>query len=171
MTRQTQTILYHLLPVVFWLLAIGGSISAVFLIPSLQGGGGSSLFGYFLPALLVLLCVVIISRIRRRSSSVEQCFWVAILLGVASYWLPSVLFMVLPIWIYLIYKNQFGMQSFVASLLGIAFVAVWMAVLCQFSILNYQFSILKGLLAWIPVGAFIIAWFASTIARQNLRVR
>jgi hypothetical protein len=107
---------------------------------------------------------VIISRIRRRSSSVEQCFWVAILLGVASYWLPSVLFMVLPIWIYLIYKNQFGMQSFVASLLGIAFVAVWMAVLCQF-------SILKGLWAWIPVGAFIIAWFASTIARQNLRVR
>jgi hypothetical protein len=114
---------------------------------------------------------VIISRIRRRSSSVEQCFWVAILLGVASYWLPSVLFMVLPIWIYLIYKNQFGMQSFVASLLGIAFVAVWMAVLCHFSILNYQFSILKGLWAWIPVGAFIIAWFASTIARQNLRVR
>ena len=103
MKRRTQTILYHLLPVVFWLLAIGGSILFDREWP-----------GYVV-ALTALLCVLIIGRIKRHTSSVEECFQVALLLGVVSYWLPTVLFLILPIWGYLIYQNLFSLRSFFAT--------------------------------------------------------
>ena len=157
--------LYHLLPVVFWLLAIGGIVLWAFLSP--QTFHWTSL----LPALLAWLAVLIISRIKRHSNSVEECFQVALLLGIAAYWLPSVLSLLIAVWIYLIYQNLFSFRSFLASLIGLAVVAIWIIVLTQLSIINYPLSISYNLWAWIPTGATLLAWLASTIARQNLRVR
>ena len=121
--------------------------------------------------LLALLAVHIVHRIPRREEPIEQSFQVAVLLGIASYWIPSVLFLILPIWVYLIYRNIFSLRSFLATLIGLALVAVWVLVLNYLSIFNFQFSIAHNLWAWIPVGAFLMAYIASTIARQNLRVR
>ena len=166
MRRSTQNTLYHLLPVAFWLLAIGGSLVPllpIFHVPF-------SIFNY-IPALLALLCVFIISRIKRHTNSIEECFQVAVLLGIAAYWLPSVVFLILPIWVYLTYQNLFSLRSFFASLIGLALVAVWVIVLSHLSIIHFQLSIATNLLAWIPTGSFLIAWIASTIARRNLRVR
>ena len=100
MKRQTQEILYHLLPVVFWLLAIGGSM-----VPLLPVFDMSFCAMNYVVALIALICVGIIGRIRRHTSSVEECFQVALLLGIAAYWLPSVVFLIVPIWGYLIYQN------------------------------------------------------------------
>ena len=170
-----RKVLYHLLPVVFWLLAIGGS-----LVPLLLDFQFSILHTPFsvlnyssgsLVAAIVLICILILSRIKRHSSSVEQCFQVALLLGVASYWLPTVLFLILPIWMYLIYRNLFSFRSFVATLIGFALVAVWGVLLNYFSFLTLHSSLTYNLCAWIPSGAILLAWLASTIARQILRER
>ena len=170
MKRQTQVILYHLLPVVFWLSAIGGSVLTY-----------RHLSGYIV-TLLTLCAVHIIHRIPRRGESVEPSFQVAVLLGMASYGLPSLLFLILPIWMYLIYQNIFSLRSVLATLIGLGLVAVWAAVLyCLpfiFHLSSFAFPLpwaeffaSKNALGWIPVGAFLIAYIASTIARRNLRVR
>jgi len=137
--------------------------------------GGSVLFyrewqGYVV-ALLALISAWLIRRIKRHASSEEECFLVALLLGIAAYWLPSVVFLILPAWAYLIYQNLFSLRSFLASLIGFAVVAIWIAVLSQLSIINYQLSIANNLFAWIPTGAVLLAWLGSTIVRQTLRVR
>jgi len=173
MKRHTQVILYHLLPAVFWLLAIGGSLVPV--LPFLNSP--FSTFNYYcgyLVAALVLFCILIIGRIRRHSSSVEQCFQVALLLGIASYWLPTVLFLIIPVWAYLIYQNLFSFRSFLSTLIGLAVVAIWAALFIWFGwIANtwMDFFAKENALGWIPLGAILIAWLASTIARQTLRVR
>ena len=171
MTRRTQTILYHTLPIAFWLLAAVVCVATYLLSPSLQGREG---VGFFAPAVLSLLSVLIVSRIHRHASSAEECFLVALLLGIASYWLPTVLFLILPVWGYLIYRNLYSLRSFTATLLGLATVAVWVAVLVVFGVIGNpwaDFFATKNLWAWIPTGAVLIAFIASTIARQTLRER
>ena len=164
MTRRTQNILYHLLPVVFWLLAAGGII--IWEILDLQ----SSIFNY-VPALLALISTALIHRIPRHTSAVEPCFQMALLLGIATYWLPSVLFVILPLWGYLIYRNLLDLRALLATLIGLATVAIWVVVLNYLHLTQYTFSLSHNAQLWIPTGAVLLAWLASTIARQNLRVR
>ena len=159
MKRQTQEILYHLLPIVFWLLATGGS---VLFYREWQG---------YVVALLALISAWLIRRIKRHASSEEECFVVGILLGIAAYWLPSVIFLILPVWAYLIYQNLFSLRSFLASLIGFAVVAIWMAVLSVFQLSTFNFQLAHNVRAWIPTGAVLLAWLGSTIVRQTLRVR
>ena len=176
MRRQTQNRVYHVLPVVFWLLAILGTLA-----PAVYFNFLSSAFHFppnyfwgYLVAAAVMLSVLIIGRIRRHQSSVEQCFLVAVLLGVASYWLPTVLFLILPIWIYLIYQNLFSLRSFSATFIGFGLVAVWAALFIRWGWIDIpwaHFFAKENAWGWIPTGAIIVAWFFSTIVRQNLRVR
>ena len=171
MRRQTQIRLYYALPAVFWLLAVVGTILPITLDSRLST---INYYWGFLVTAIVLTCIVILGRIKRHESSAEQCFQVAVLLGVASYWLPTVVFLTLPIWIYLIYRHLFNMRSFVATLLGYAFVAIWAIVSVMMEwIANpwAAFFAKENALGWIPLGAILLAWMASTIARQNLRVR
>lgn len=174
MTRQTQTILYYLLPVAFWLLAIGGAILPVFLLPSFQGGEGGRLLPYLLPSVLVLLAALRLTHIHRHGSAVEPAFQVAVLLGIASYWLPTVLLLLFPAWIYLAYRHLMETRALLASLIGLALVAIWIALFAYTGIIKtppFTEGIGVGFLAWIPTGAFLVAYIASTIVRQNLRVR
>ena len=165
MTRRTQTILFHLLPAVFWLLAIGGIVIWEIFFNTAHS------FFHYIPAVLALISVFIIYRIPRHTSAIEQCFQVAVLLGISSYWLPSVLFLLLPVWGYLIYQNLFNLRAFLATLIGLAFVAAWVTVLHLLHILQYPLEIAYNWYAWIPTGAVLLAFIATTIARQNLRVR
>lgn len=173
MRRQTQVILYHLLPAVFWLLAIGGSLVPA--LPSLNTKLSTLnyYFGYLVTA-FVLIVIVIIGRLKRHTSSIEECFQMALLLGIASYWLPTVLFLTLAFWIYLIYQNLFSFRAFIATLIGYAVVAIWAAI---FIVLGWianpwaHFFATENAWGWIPTGAILLAWLASTIARQTLRVR
>jgi len=174
MKRQTQVILYHLLPAVFWLLAIGGALVPLLLWTDIDGSSNYNYHYGFLVSVLVLVCIGIIRRIKRHSTSMEECFQVALLLGVASYWLPTVLFLIIPIWGYLIYQNLFSFRSWVATLIGWAVVAVWAAVLVATGYIANpwaDFFATENALGWIPLGAILLAWLASTIARQTLRVR
>jgi len=177
--QSTQNILYHLLPAVFWLLAVGGSLVPVFNSPfSILHSPFSTLHSQYLigyaVAIVALVCIFIVSRIKRHTNSVEECFQVALLLGIAAYWLPWVLLMILPVWGYLIYRNLFSFRSFLSTLIGLAVVAVWIFVLFQLSILNPPFSLLPSpfsILNYIPVISFLLAWLASAVARNILKVR
>lgn len=169
MKRQTQVILYHLLPAIFWLLAVVGTT-----LPLLWVSVPDNYLWGFLVVSLVLVCIVILGHIMRQTSTVEQCFQVAILLGIASYWLPTVLFLILPMMMFLYYRHLFDRHSFFAICLGFGFVAIWAAV---FILLGWianpwaNFWAIENAWGWIPTGAILLAWLASTIARQNLRVR
>jgi len=174
LTRQTQTILYYLLPVAFWLLAIGGALLPVFLLPSFRGGVGEGLLNYFLPSVPVLLAALRLTHIHRHASAVEPAFQVAVLLGIASYWLPTVLLLLFPAWIYLAYRHLMETRAFLSSLLGVALVAIWVAVFVYLGLI--EMPSLDGMTgvgywAWLPSGAFLIAFIASSIARYNLRER
>ena len=165
--------LYHLLPAVFWLLAIGGSL--IPMLPSLnfQLSTFNYYSGYWVAAIMLII-IVFIGRIKRHSSSVEECFVMALLLGIASYWIPTVVFLTIPVWAYLIYRNLFSGRSLLATFLGYALVAIWAAVFIFFGwIANpwAHFFAIENALGWIPLGAILIAWLASTIVRQNLRER
>lgn len=175
MKRATQNRLYHLLPIVFWLLAAGGAAVPAIIAYSRQPFVINPHYLWGFPAALIaLLCVWIIRRIERHTSSVEQCFQVAVLLGIASYWLPTVLFLLLPIGGYLIYQNLFNLRSFMAALTGVALVAVWAAVAVYMGWINNiwaAFFDANNAWGWVPTGAALIAYIASTTARQILRVR
>ena len=165
--------LYHLLPAVFWLLAIGGSLVPVFLPLNFQLSTFNYYCGYWVAA-IVLIIIVFIGNIKRHASSVEECFLMALLLGIASYWIPTVVFLTLPVWAYLIYQNLFSGRSVLATLLGYALIAIWAAVAILFGwIANpwAHFFALENALGWIPLGAILLAWLASTIVRQILRAR
>jgi hypothetical protein len=179
-----RKLLYHLLPAVFWLLAIGGSLLPLLPITNDQSpvtNDQSPITNYLLGyavSLVALLCILIVSRIKRHTNSVEECFVVALLLGVAAYWLPTVILLLLPIWGYLIYRNLFSFKSFMASLIGLATVGIWLFVLYQSPITNYlspitthQSPITNNLSAWIPLGAVLLAWLASAVTRHILQER
>ncbi|MBR1473240.1 MAG: hypothetical protein IJ602_03155 [Paludibacteraceae bacterium] len=174
MTRQTQTILYHLLPIAFWLLAAGGALLPVFLLPLSTFNSQLSTLNYFLPAVLVLIAVLLLTHIKRHASAVEPAFLVAVLLGVASCWLPTVVFLILPAWIYLAYRHLIEWRVIWATLIGLALVAIWVAVFVYFGLIetpSLEGRAGVGFLSWIPVGAFLVAYIASAVVRHNLRVR
>jgi len=162
---SNRKLLYHLLPVAFWLLAIGGIVLWEILSTfNLQ-------LSTYIPAVLVLISTLIIRHISPHTDPIVQCFQVSLLLGLASYWLPSVLFLMIPVWVYLVYRRLFSLRAFSASLIGFACLAVWMVVLSFFQRSTFNFQLSTNLFAWIPIGSVLFAYIASTIARQILRVR
>ena len=159
-------ILYHLLPAVFWLLAIGGSIVPLWFIPHFAWN--------YIPAVLVMLCIAVLSRIRPHTAAIEPSFQAALLLGIASYWLPTVVFLTIPIWVYLIYRQLFNLRVFLATLIGYSVVAIWASLAVYMTWIPnvwLHFFATENAWGWIPTGASLIAWLASSIARQALRVR
>ena len=98
----------------------------------------------------------------------------AVLLGIASYWLPTVVLLVFPAWIYLAFRNLMEWRAVWATLIGLALVAVWVAVFVFLGIIempSLEGRAGVGFLSWIPVGAFLIAYIASAVVRHNLCVR
>ena len=165
--------LYHLLPAVFWLLAIGGSLVPALLPFTFHLSPFNYYSGYWVAAIMLII-IVFIGNIKRHASSVEECFVMALLLGIASYWIPTVVFLTVPVWAYLIYRNLFSGRSLLATLLGYTLVAIWASIFVLFGwIANpwEHFFALENALGWIPLGAILLAWLASTIVRQTLRVR
>lgn len=149
------------------MLAIGGS-----LIPFAFDISGYA-WGY-IPIALVLCCILILKRIERHNKAPEECFQVALLIGIASYWLPTVVFLIIPIWAYLIYFNHFNLQSLLATIIGLAVIAIWAAIFIHFRWIDNpwaDFFSSKNAWGWIPTGAILTAWLASTIAHKILRVR
>ena len=169
MKRSTQNILYHTLPIVFWLLAGLVCVLPWFFHLSPLTSHLSPL--NYLPALFALIAVMIVHHIPRHGSAIEPCFRIALLLGIAAYWLPSVVFLVLPIWVYLIYRNLFNLRVFTATLIGLVTVAIWMMVFHYLSLFTFPKKKKKNLWNWLPTGSLLFAYIASTISRQNLRVR
>lgn len=167
MYLRTRNILYHLLPVVFWLLAIGVCVLyKIYFASSLL---------QFIPAIVGVLVWCVIARIKRHSSGVEECFQMGFLIGIASYWLPTIVFLCIPVWIYLVYKHYFSFRLLCATLLGGAVVAIYASIAIWLGWLNtipwLRFFAADLAHGWIPTGAVLLACLFSTIARRNLRER
>lgn len=164
---------YHLLPVVFWLLAIGGTLVPFLPITNHQLPITNYRSGYWV-ALIVLICIAIIKRIKRHETSMEECFLVALLLGICSYWIPTVVVLIIPVWGYLYARNLFSTRSLVASLLGFTTVALWAVVLVAIGWIENvwaSFFALDKLWGWIPLGAILLAWLGTRSVHNTLRPR
>ncbi|MBQ9296871.1 MAG: hypothetical protein IJ204_06695 [Paludibacteraceae bacterium] len=178
MTRRTQNILYHTLPVAIWLLAGVGCVLPRVFSPSLREQIGVA--AYYVPAAWTFLAVFLIGRLRRHADSVEECFWMGLFLGLAGCWMPAAVLLLLPMWAYLEFQNIFSRRSLLSSLVGLGLVVIWVAVLVYLGIMQNPLSLGEGQgvaffairpWAWIPTGCMLVAYMASTIARRNLRVR
>ena len=171
MNRREATILSRVLPIVFWTLAVAGTVG----IPlTFHLSPLTSYWWGFAVTALVLFVIVIMERLDRHMIAISEAYASALLLGVASYWLPTVLFLILPVIGYLIYRNHFTLRSVTAILIGFATVAIWSTVAIVLGwIGNPWASFFAPEMAWgwIPLGAVLLAWLASTIVQQNLRVR
>ena len=131
MNRRTSQILSRVLPIVFWTLAVAGTVGVPFLLSSLNLQFPSFNTNYwwgFAVAALVLSVIVILGRVDRFAIAVAETFQIALLLGIASYWLPTILFLTIPVIIFLIVRNHFNMRSFTAMLVGFMTIAIWAAV-------------------------------------------
>ena len=167
MKRQTQEILYHLLPVVFWLLAAGGMV--LWEMYNVQ----FTMYNY-IPGIVCLISALLLTHIKRHENAVVPSFQVAVLLGIASFWLPTVLFLTIPVIIFLIYYNHFSFRSFTAIIIGFATVAIWATVAIFLGWIPNNWAIFFSssiAWGWIPLGSILLAWLGSTIVRQTLRVR
>ena len=142
---------------------------------SVSTSGSNDLYwwGYAVTA-LVLICLVVLKRIDRHKSSAEECFQCAVLLGIASYWLPTVVFLNIPFWGFVIYRTAFSRRAFWATIMGYVLVAVHAAILVWFGWIDNvwaEFFAPERLWGWIPLGAILLAWLGSTIVQQTLRER
>ena len=172
MNRREANMWRTALPIVFWTVGIGGSLVPAFVL-GFTGLNSNYYWGYAVAALL-LMVIAIFSRIKRHDTCEVQCFWLGLTLAVASYWMPTVLFFVLPFWIVLISRNVFTVRAIVATLVGVGFVAIYAAIAVWLGwITNVWASFFSPDYLWagIPVGAILSAWLDSTIAKKTIRVR
>ena len=171
MKYNQRILLRRLLPAIFWLLALDGSIAPAFIfhlnLPANYWWG-------FVPTAFVLLCLVVAKHIDRHEPYVHQIFRIATLLGIASYWLPTILFAILPFYIYATWKGTMNFRAFIAILISLAMDALYSAIFIYLGWIDnpwMHFFEPDYAWGWIPVGAIFIAWLASTIVRQLLRER
>ena len=177
MKRRESQILSRVLPIVFWTLAVAGSCAFPFILSTfeLQPANFSTNYWWgFVVTGVVLSIIVILQRLDRFEIAISKSFAIAFLLGLASYWLPTALFLAVPVIIFLVARNHFNMRSFTAMMLGYATIAVWATVFIFLGWINNSWTLFfapEMLWGWVPLGSVLLAWVASTIARQILRVR
>ena len=162
-----------------------GTVGIPFLLKSfnyqLSTINSSNYWWGFVPTSLILTVILVLQHIDRHEIAVWQSFLSSLLIAIASYWLPTILFMLIPVIAFLIHGNHFNMRAFTAMLLGIATIAIWSL---AFYLMKYygispfpfrfpwaHFFEAEQAWGWIPTGSFLLAWLASTIARETLRMR
>ncbi len=177
MTYQTRVILRRTLPVAFWLLALGGSIAVPLILQSFNPPIFKPSDNYwwgFLVAFILLLVLYIAKRLDRHQPSSQENFQMAVLLGVASYWLPTVVFVTIPMWFFCATRFAFNFRSFLATLLGYSAVAVHAALFVYLGWIHNvwaDFFSPDYMWGWIPTGAIFLAWLGTTIVYKILRER
>ena len=171
MTYQTRTILRRTLPAVFWLLAVGGCVGVPFII---RWAAPANYWWGFLVAALLLVVLFIVTHIDRHESSSRENYQMAVLLGIASYWLPTIVFATVPLWMACAARFAFNFRAFTATVLGYLTVAVHAALFVYLGWIDLvwaHFFSPDYLWAWIPTGAVFLAWMGTTIVRKILRER
>lgn len=171
MTYNQRILLRRLLPAIFWLLAVGGIIAPPFIfhlnLPANYWWG-------WIPSVAVLICLIIAKHIDRHEPYVKQMFQITTILGIASYWLPTVIFLILPFYIYAIWKGTMNFRAFLAILIALAMDALYASIFIYLGWINNTWAHFfepNYVWGWIPLGAIFVAWLASTIARLLLRER
>lgn len=177
MNRHKATILSRVLPIVFWALAVAGSVGIPFLLSALEVQSPDFNENYwwgFAVSALVMAVIGILKKLDRHEIAIQEAFSSSLLLGIASFWLPTVLFLTIPIIFFLVYRNHFSFRSFTAILIGFATVAIWATVAIVLGWIPNNWAIFFSssiAWGWIPLGSILLAWLGSTIVQQTLRVR
>ena len=171
MNRREANIWRSVLPVVFWTVGTVGSLIPVFVLEN--GVHPNYLWGY-LVSVLLLIPELKVSRIHRHESSEVTCLWIGLMVGISSYWMPTVLFLILPFWICLIVKNVFTLRGLTATLIGVGLVAIYASLAIWLGWITNtwaNFFAVEYLWGWIPIGVFALAWLLSIYIKHVLYVR
>lgn len=89
-----------------------------------------------------------------------------LLLGIASYWLPTLVLLLIPIVLALMYRNTFDGQSLLAILLGLATCVIYIGVAYLFSWIELpwlNFFDPQINLRWVEVLALVISFVVVVI--------
>ena len=170
MTYQVRTILRRTLPITYWLLAVGGCIA----VPLFLWSSPANYWWGFLVAVLVMLVIWDLSHLDRHESSAQENFTMALLLGVASYWMPTVVFLNVPCWIFAMTRFAFRFRSFLGTFLGFMTVAIYAAIAIYLGWIDNVWADFFNhdyLWGWIPVAAIFTAWLATYYTIKALKDR
>lgn len=124
--------------------------------------------GQVLTSILLLVVSVYQHIDRHRIESVaEKTFMIAILLGVASYFLPSSILLIIPCVLLLMYRQSFDGQSLLAILIGFGVVAIYAAIFIWLGWIDsvwFDFFSMQTLGRWLFPGTLLVAYIINAIA-------
>ncbi len=118
-------------------------------------------------AILVVLLIYQTIDKHLFQSAAEQMFLVTLVLGIASYWLPTIVFAIIAVVLMLLYRNTFDFKSIFAILIGIVVVAIYASIACVLGWIEPVwidgFFDASLSLRWIPVLALTITLVIDVI--------
>lgn len=145
---------------------------AVFLVPA---DGRHALLIGLIPAVLIALAIrVLFSVEKHQDSAPEEAFIASLLGGVASWWLPSLLFLLPFEYLFLLRRRALDGRTFSGSLMALLVVAIYaaLAIWQEWIPLSwYPFFRLSDLWTMVPILLILIVIFVVTNVQQNRRVR
>lgn len=115
-----------------------------------------------------MLAVYVFQHIDRHQvqSAAEHTFLIAVLVAIASYWLPSVLFLLIGVILLLSLRQSFDGQSFLAILMGLALVSIYAALLSWLGWITptwIDFFATNTLYYWMPIAALCLGTIINFI--------
>lgn len=114
----------------------------------------------------LILAYLTLNQVNRHlnSSASEETFLATLLIGIVSYWLPSVLCSLLLVIILLILRKSFDGRSFLAIFIGLLLVAIYMGLFIYLGWIDRvwsQFFAPDTLNNWIPIGMIVFSIFMN----------
>ena len=145
---------------------------AVLLVPA---DGRHSLLIGLIPAVLIALAIrVLFSVEKHQDSAPEEAFIASLFGGVASWWLPSLLFLLPFEYLFLLHRRALDGRTFSGSLMALLVVAIYaaLAIWQEWIPLSwYPFFRMSDLWTMVPILLILIVIFVVTNVQQNRRVR
>lgn len=128
-----------------------------------------------IPSTLVGLAVSILFSVEKHQDAApEEAFLASLLAGIASWWLPSLLFLLPFQYMFLQYRRAFDGRTFSASLMGLSVVALYagLAIWQQWIPLSwYPFFRFSDLWTMVPTLLLLTIVIVLTNVQQDRRVR
>ena len=137
--------------------------------------GRRALLVGLIPSTLVGLAISILFSVQKHQDSApEEAFLASLIGGIASWWLPSLLFLLPFQYLFLQYRRAFDGRTFSASLMGLAAVALYagLAVWQQWLPLSwYPFFRFSDLWTMVPTLLLLTIVLVLTNVQQDRRGR
>ncbi|MCQ2323761.1 MAG: hypothetical protein MJZ53_02780 [Paludibacteraceae bacterium] len=165
MTLKQKQIIRYTVPAALWLLVGVGLFCFYRFCPYPRWEGALTIF---------LIPLIFWKANRRRGAWAKEICSSVICLGIASYWLPSIVFLTPLVWAYVAHWRFITDRMFIATALGYGIVAFYAAIAIYLGWIDNPwkcFFCWKWAYRWIPVVLITLGiagtWFILTYFAEN----